>query len=213
MEISVEKYPRSLLGRNKKRFLSREREKLRSLAVYSIFDVRCPWGHEFHESGEVWWSGNLRVHERKCGITIPPRGMERSIVGERGREREKEGGSGQRRVPFSGSMCHSCVLSVTREIPRPRSLLELLNRGNRKGNPISREGGGRGPCAWIEDETTKGRESPPFGKYRFEERFSSNLIEAPNRLPFRFQFSGGVCIIEPSPSFSSSFFAFRTVFF
>lgn len=159
----------------------------------------------------VWWS----LVERKFACTRTKvrnhDSTERDGTIDRRRkrekEREKEGGSGQRRVPFSGSMCHSCVLSVTREIPRPRSLLELLNRGNRKGNPISREGGGRGPCAWIEDETTKGRESLPFGKYRFEERFSSNLIEA-------FQISiQQRCMHNRTFSFSSSFFAFRTVFF
>lgn len=207
MEISVEKYPRSLLGRNKKRFLERERE---AALARGVLDIRRPMPMGARVP-RVWWS----LVERKFACTRTKvrnhDSTERDGTIDRRRkrekEREKEGGSGQRRVPFFGSMCHSCVLSVTREIPRPRSLLELLNRGNRKGNPISREGGGRGPCAWIEDETTKGRESLPFGKYRFEERFSSNLIEA-------FQISiQQRCMHNRTFSFSSSFFAFRTVFF
>lgn len=130
----------------------------------------------------------------------------------REREEEREGGSGQRRFPFSGSMCHSCVLSVTREIPR--SLLELLNRGNRKGNPISREGGG----PWIEEEamtmTTKGRESSPSPFWKIQIHRGTRSNRSRPRIGCLSDFySAHVCIIERNPfSFQSSFFAFQSYF-
>lgn len=59
---------------------------------------------------------------------------------ERGRERERVEASNDGPF-FRIDVSFLCSLGDTGN-PRPRSLLELLNRGNRKGNPISREGGG-----------------------------------------------------------------------
>lgn len=108
MKISVEKYP---LGRNKKRFLF-SREKLRSRYTrYSSSDAH----------GGTSSPSLVSLVERKFACTRTK--VQNHDFTERDGtiDRRKEGGKerGWKRattVPFSGSMCHSCVLSVTREI-------------------------------------------------------------------------------------------------
>lgn len=134
MEISVEKYPSPPFHSVgiRRDFSSRS----------PIFVSPMPMGHDFPRRESV--GAEICVYTNESA--------ESRFHGEEGSigEREREFGT----VPFSGSMCHSCVLSGDTGNPAPSiSPPELLNRGNRKGNPISREGGE--PCAWIEEETTR----------------------------------------------------------
>lgn len=125
-------------------------------------------------------------------------------------ERERERGT----VPFS--MCHSCVLSGDTGNPAPPiSPLELLNRGNRKGNPISREGGE----PWIEEETTRttrGRRKRVVVARASQLLENTDLSRSPNRLLFQISIQPpDVCIIEPwslLPRPSGSFLRSNRIF-
>lgn len=133
MKISVEKYP---LGRNKKRFLF-SREKLRSRYTrYSSSDAH----------GGTSSPSLVSLVERKFACTRTKVQnhdfTERDGTIDRGGKREEKREEASNDGPFFRiDVSFLCSLGDTGN-PRPRSLLELLNRGNRKGNPISREGGG-----------------------------------------------------------------------
>lgn len=177
MKISVEKYP---LGRNKKRFLF-SREKLRSRYTrYSSSDAH----------GGTSSPSLVSLVERKFACTRTKVQnhdfTERDGTIDRGGKREgkREGGSEQRRSLFPDR----CVIPVFSRW-HGKSAPSISPRAFKSWKPERKSNFARGRRAGLA-RGSKRRESPlPLLENTDSPRNAFQLIEAPNRLPFRFQFN------------------------